>query len=103
MQNDFKIFEDKDLKVEIKKELDLGKLKIGDTKQYTYYLYNSVVDPYEQIKLSTNRKELKVILAPTELAEKTSAKIILEFKPILSTKLKVKPTLEIKGFRVEPL
>lgn len=100
---DFQIFLDPELKNEIPKALDLGKVKIGDTKQFTYYLYNSSVDPHEEIELSTNREEVKVIEAPTEMAEKSSAKIVVEYKPAFSTKLKVKPTLEIKSFRVENL
>ena len=101
--DDFKIYLDKELQDLAPDPLDLGRQQIGDVKQFTFYLYNSSVYPYEEIKLSTNRKEVKVIFAPTELAEKNSNKIILEWKPLVSTRLKVKPTLEIKGYRVEPL
>ena len=101
--DDFKLYKDKELQVEAENPLNLGKLKIGDSKQYTYYLYNSSQYPYEEIELSINRDEVKVISAPTDLKEKSSAEIILEWQPLVSTKLKVKPTIEIKGFRVENL
>lgn len=100
---DFKLYKDKELKTEAENPLNLGKVKIGDIKQFTYYLYNSSLYPYEEIELNINRDEVKVISAPTELKEKSSAEIILEWKPLVSTKLKVKPVLEIKGFRVEEL
>lgn len=101
--DDFKLYKDKGLNDEAENPLDLGKVKIGDSKQYVYYLYNSSLYPYEEIELSINRDEVKIISAPTELKEKTSAEVILEWKPLVSTKLKVKPTLEIRGFRVENL
>lgn len=100
---DFKLYHDKDLQDETENPLNLGKVKIGDTKQFTYYLYNSSMYPYEELKLSINRDEVVVISAPTELSEKASAEVVLEWKPLVSTKLKVKPTLEIRGFRVEEL
>ena len=100
---DFKLYKDKDLQVEAENPLNFGKVKIGDTKQFTYYLYNSSEYPYEEIELSINRDEVKIVSAPTEMVEKSSAEIILEWKPLVSTKLKVKPYLEIQGFRVENL
>ena len=100
---DFKIYKDKELQNEVESPLDLGKVKIGDTKQFIYYLYNSCLHPYEEIELSINREEVKIISAPQSLKEKASAEVILEWKPLVSTKLKVKPVLEVKGFRVEEL
>lgn len=101
--DDFKIYKDDQLEVELDKALDLGKVKVGDTKQFTFYLYNSSIYPYEELELNTNREEVKVIEAPTEIAEKSSGKFILEYKPALNTNLKTNPTLEIKGYRVENL
>ncbi len=101
--DDLKIYLDKDLRNLAPDPLDLGKVKIGDTKIFTYYLYNTSVYPYEELESSINREEVKIILSPTELSEKTSAKIILEWKPLTSTRLKVKPKLEVEGLRVEPL
>ena len=100
---DFKIFHDKELQNEAGNPLRLGKVKIGETKQFIYYLYNSSLYPYQELELSINREEVKVISAPKELEEKSSAQIVLEWKPLVSTKLKVKPILEVKGFRVEEL
>jgi len=101
--DDFKIYKDKDLQIEAENPLNLGKVKIGDTKQFVYYIYNSSLYPYEELEFSINREEVKVISAPKELEEKSSSQVVLEWKPLVSTKLKVKPTLEIKGFRVEEL
>lgn len=100
---DWKIFTDAKLENEVGETLDLGRVNVGDTKQFTYYLYNSSRSPYENIELLINREEVKVIEAPTKLAEKMSAKIILEWTPLVSTKLQVKPILKINGYRLESL
>jgi len=100
---DFKLYKDKELQIEVENPINLGKVKIGDVKQFTYYLYNSCMYPYEQIVMSINREEVKILSAPTELQEKSIAEIILEWKPLVSTKLKVKPSLKIEGYRVEEL
>lgn len=100
---DFKIFKDKDLKEPVENPIDLGKLKIGETKQIKLYIQNATVFPYEEIDVKTNREEVKVISAPVELREKTSAELILEWKPLVDTHLKVKPNLSIEGFKVKNL
>ena len=102
--NDFKFFTDVELTNEVPNDtLDFGRVKVGDTKQYTYYLYNSARYPYEDIELVINREEIKVISAPSKLAEKTSAKVVLEWKPLISTVTEVKPTIKINGLRIESL
>ena len=99
---DFQIFKDKEL-TEIADPINLGKLKVGETKEFTFYVFNATVDPYEELKLNVDHKEITVISAPTELKEKTSAKFILEWKATVNVKRNLKPTLEINGFRKVPI
>ena len=77
-----KYYSDPDLKIQIK-PLYLGKLKAGEKKQYTFYVYNDNIYPIEEIKFSFDNKNLKILEAPTEMKEKEKAKIIIErFAPL---------------------
>jgi hypothetical protein len=100
--SDFKIYEDKELNI-IADPINLGKLKAGETKQYKFYLYNSSINPYEEIKLNVEHEEITVISAPTELKEKSSKEFILEWKATVDVKQNLKPTLEIEGYKLLPL
>ena len=97
---DFQIFEDKGLTKPIESPLDLGKLKAGETKTYEYYVFNSSVHPYEELEFTVDHKEVKVLLSPTELEEKSSGKIVLEWKPSIDIKRGLKTSLKIQGFQV---
>ena len=102
MHNDFKVFEDKDLTI-LADPINLGMLKAGETKQFKFFLYNSSIDPYQELKLSVDHQEITVISAPTELKEKTSGQFTLEWKATVDIKRNLKPTLKTEGFKVLPL
>ena len=102
MHNDFIIYEDKDLTI-LADPMNLGTLKANETKEFTFYLYNSSADPYQELKLSVDHKELTIISAPLELKEKTSGQFILEWKATVDVKRNLKPTLKTEGFKVLPL
>lgn len=102
MHLDFKIYEDKDLTI-LADPIDLGRLKTGQSRKFTFYLYNSSIDPYEELELSVEHKEITVISAPTELKEKSSSEFILEWKATVDVKRNLKPTLKTEGFKVLPL
>ncbi len=97
---DFQIFEDKGLTKPIEAPLDLGKLKAGETKEYTYYVFNSSMNPYEELEFSVDHKEVKVLLSPKEMEEKSSGKIVLEWKPSVDIRRGLKTSLKIAGFQV---
>lgn len=97
---DFQIFEDKELTKPIEAPLDLGKLKAGETKEYTYYVFNSSMNPYEELEFSVDHKEVQVLEAPKDMEEKSSAKIVLEWKPSVDIKRGLKTSLKIQGFQV---
>lgn len=97
---DFKIFEDKELTKPIEAPIDLGKLKAGEEKEYIYYVFNASVHPYEELEFSVDHKEVTVISSPTEMEEKTRAKIILKWKPSVDIKRGLKTSLKIEGFQV---
>lgn len=97
---DFKIYLDKALQIPAEEPIELGKLKAGETKKYTYYIYNSSVFPYEEIKYDFNVNDVKVIEAPKELLEKQSAKFVIEWKPKVDVEKGLKTILDIDGYKV---
>ncbi len=97
---DFKIFEDKELTKPVEDPIDLGKLKAGETKRFTFYVFNTSVFPYEELEFSVDHKEVIVISAPTEINEKASGTIILQWKPLVDIKRGLKASLKIEGFQV---
>ncbi len=97
---DFQIFEDKELTKPIESPLDLGKLKAGETKEYTYYVFNSSMNPYEELEFSVDHKEVEVLEAPKDMEEKSSDKIVLQWKPSIDVKRGLKTSLKIAGFEV---
>ena len=97
---DFKLYLDKELQILAGDPIDLGKLKAGETKKYKYYIYNSSVFPYEEIKYDFNVSDVTVLKAPDELLEKRSKEFIIEWKPKVDIEKGLKTTLEIDGYRV---
>ena len=97
---DFKYFEDKDLTNPIESPIDLGKLKAGEEREYIYYVFNASVHPYEELKFSVDSKEVTVIDSPKEMEEKSSAKIVLIWKPSIDIKRGLKTSLKAEGFQV---
>ena len=97
---DFQYFEDKELTKPIESPIDLGKLKAGEEKEYTYYVFNASVDPYEELDFSVDHEEVTVISSPTEMEEKSSAKIILKWKPSIDVKRGLKTSIKVEGFQV---
>ena len=97
---DFQIFEDKELTKPIEAPIDLGKLKAGEEKEYTYYVFNSSMNPYEELEFSVDHKEVEVLEAPKDMEEKSSDKIVLQWKPSIDVKRGLKTSLKIAGFEV---
>lgn len=97
---DFQIFEDEKLTKPIEAPIDLGKLKVGETKQYIYYVFNASVHPYEELEFTVDHKEVEVLSAPVDMEEKSSGKVVLQWKPSVDIKRGLKTSLKIQGFQV---
>lgn len=97
---DFKIYKDKDLTELVNDPIHLGKVKAGDTKQFTFYIYNSSIHPYEDLQFIVNHDEVQIISAPMTMNEKASAELILEWKPSVDVERGLQTPLKIEGFKV---
>ncbi len=98
----FIIFEDKELTNPVPDPIDLGKLKAGEKKQYTFYVFNSNVNPHDEVKFFVDHEEVEVVFPEEkiDMAEKSSTKIILEWKPTIDIKRGLKATIQIDSFEV---
>lgn len=97
---DFRLFKDRELKEPVDDPINLGKVKAGTSKQFTFYVYNTSVYPYEELNFSVDHNEVVIISSPKELSEKASAEIILEWKPSVDIKRGLKTSLKIEGYQV---
>ena len=97
---DFKIYTDKELTNEVSEIIDLGKLKAGESKKFTFYGLNASIYPYEELNFDVEHKEVRVISAPTEINEKSSGTIILQWEPSVDIKRGLKTSLKIEGYQV---
>jgi len=100
MDDHFKIYTDKELQNLADDPILLGKVKAGEIKQFIYYVYNSSINPYEQLIIDVDHDEVTVISSPTEILEKSSVKIILEWKPSVDVRQGLKTRLKIQGYEV---
>lgn len=94
-----KYYKDPDLKIQVE-TLDLGKLKAGHKKQFTYYVYNDNMNEIEEIKFSTEVKDIEILQAPEELKEKSKDKIVIEWSPSISIKQGLKAKLNADYYEV---
>ena len=96
----FQIFADKELTKKIESPINLGKLKVGEEKEFTYYVFNSSMNPYEELEFSVDHKEVEVLSSPEDMEEKSSAKVVLKWKPSVDIRRGLKTSLKIEGFEV---
>ena len=86
--------------------LDLGRVKIGESKEYEYMLENETKWDVEEIELSLNDienkpvTEIEFLEAPKEL--KAYQKALLRFKwtPSIEIKMGLKTQLKIKALEI---
>lgn len=97
---DFLYFKDKELKEPIDDKIEFGKVKAGEIKEMDVYIFNSSVYPYEEMTFSVEHKEVKILSAPNEMLEKTSAKIVLQWHPTVDVKRGLRTSLKTEGYQV---
>lgn len=94
-----KYYKDPELKIQVE-TLNLGKLKAGHKKQFTYYVYNDNMNEIEEIKFSTEAKDVTILEAPSELKEKSKDKIVIEWNPSISIKKGLKAKINADYYEV---
>lgn len=66
--------------------LDLGIVPAGETKSYTFYLYNDTDAELIDIVVACNHVEVRVVRAPETLLAKASAALEVSWSPAVTVK-----------------
>jgi len=91
-----KIFKDKELKEEVQL-LDLGIVRAGESKRYSYYLLNDSAAYLIDLVYKVIHPEVKILKAPNAIKAKEAEEIIVEWNPAVTLKEGLKTNLEITG------
>ena len=82
------------------KELDLGIVDAGESKDFVYYLYNETNGLLEELDIKVDHPEVKLKKIPKAVESKESEEIVLTWNPSVTVKRGLKTTLSIKGSEV---
>lgn len=91
------IYKDKTLKEKIDNTLDLGRVKAGESKIFSYYIYNETGAIVEDIKFNIPNDEVEISSAPVMLNPRSGEKLILKWTPSITLKRGLKTLLKIKA------
>lgn len=91
-----KIYSNKDLSEEIK-TLELGTVKAGEKKEFTFYVYNESLGELVNLEFSTSAIEVKILSAPREMKPKSVGEIVIEYAPLVTIEQGLKTDINIKG------
>jgi|WetSurSiteA1Bulk_404760.scaffolds.fasta_scaffold39260_3 hypothetical protein len=95
-----KIFKDAQLTEEVQ-TLDFGIVDAGDTKEFTYYLYNDSPGDVVQLKAELSNKEVLVIKTPSDtLKSKASTPIVFSWTPPITIKKGLKSEIKLKYYEL---
>jgi len=91
-----KIYKDRTLKQEVK-TLDLGVVEAGDTKEFSFYVYNDLDADLQFLQFSVKHPEVHITKAPQNLSKKTSEELKIKWTPSVTLKEGLKAELNIRG------
>lgn len=91
-----KIYKDKDLTHEVS-ILDLGILEAGETKKYTFWVYNNSNAYLRAIKFFVDHDEVEVVEAPEDLSAQAVGELVIKWSPQITLKEGLKASLKISA------
>ena len=94
-----KIFKDKNFTEEVE-ILDLGIVPAGETRQFTFWVYNDTSAFLRMLNFRVEHEEVKVIKFPEELRARTGSELILEWSPSVTLKEGLKARLRVNGIEL---
>lgn len=89
-----KIFKDKDQTIEVS-VLDLGIVEAGDSKEYTFWLYNDTTAYLREVECFVEHNEVKILEYPEELSAYAIGEIRIKWSPSVTLKEGLKAPLKI--------
>lgn len=98
-----KIYKDQNLNYEIS-NIDLGRVEVNQTKEYSYYLYNNSTGNLESISIKLDdvpdSSEVKIIEFPEKLKAKEKALFKFSWTPSLNLERGLKTRISINAVEV---
>ena len=95
-----KIYKDSSLNEEISQTLDFGVVQAGDTKEYSYCIYNETNAELVELSFIISNKEVEILDYPKKLLAKTHGTLKIKYSPSVDIKKGLKTLLEFKGIEV---
>ena len=80
--------------------IDLGIVKAGDTKRYTFWLLNDTKAEVKKLKLDIAHDEVKIISLPEEIAPNSYGILVIEWSPSITVKEGLRTPVKITGVRL---
>ena len=99
-----KLYKDEKLTEEISSELNLGRVEVGSTQNYVYWIHNDSNAFVESIKLTLDNvvdsEEVLIVSKPETLKANEKSKIELAWTPTLKLKQGLRTQLKVSGIQV---
>lgn len=93
-----KFYKDKGLVNEIEDDtFDLGLIDAGDTKQFSFWVYNPSNAVYEDLDFIIEDSETKVLSAPKTMYPKETKELLITCTPDVTIEEPVKTQIRVKG------
>ena len=94
-----KIFKDKELTQEVE-VLDLGIVPAGETKKYTFFVYNELKADLKELEFKIAHKEVKILSSPVLMNAESKDDLVIEWSPSITLKEGLKAALLIDGLEL---
>ena len=78
-------------------KLDLGTLEAGQSKEYSYVVYNDTFAHVVELEISTTNEEVKVINVPDSLSPQQKATFNIVWKSSIDVKKALETILKIQA------
>ena len=92
-----KIFTDKELTKEVTELLDLGIVNAGDTKTFSFWIFNDTMAVLHELVFDLDHNEARVVEAPENLDPRHTGVLIIEWSPTVTLKEGLKTQLRISA------
>ena len=77
--------------------LDLGIVEAGESKQFTFYVFNDSLAHLTDLEFEILHQEVIVISAPKDLLPQANSEFIIEWNPSVTLKEGLQARVSIKG------
>lgn len=94
-----KIYKDRDLTQPVI-DLEFGILPAGETKRYTFYLFNNTSAYLKELKFAVDHDEVEIVEVPNELSPQAVGEIIFKWSPSVTLKEGLRAQLHVTGIEL---